>query len=125
MSSASCSQSDARQKVKLEVFLLELLNTWLKSMRFACEMQAVISMRLVHLVQGGPQAAVEAKRMIAEKIDAFADVAAALVNALARGEGFPIAAERSYTSVRQRVRANNRRLLSATRLPAGRLLESL
>lgn len=105
--------------------MLELLNTWLESMRFACEMQAVISMRLVHLAQGGPQAAAEANRTIAEKIDAFADVAAALVNALARGEGFPIAAERSYTSVRQRVRANNRRLLSATRLPAGRLLESL
>jgi len=105
--------------------LLELLNTWLESVRFTCELQAVISMRLVQLAQGGPRAAAEANRMITEKIAAFADAEATLVSALAHGEGFLIAAERSYTSVRQRVRANSHRLLSAARLPAGRLLESL
>jgi len=105
--------------------LFAFFNTWFDSICFACEMQAVISVRLVHLAQGGPQAAAEANRMITEKIAAFADAEETLVSALAHGEGFLIAAERSYTSVRQRVRANSHRLLSAARLPAGRLLESL
>ncbi|MGD0025078.1 MAG: hypothetical protein ABSC37_10720 [Xanthobacteraceae bacterium] len=58
-------------------------------------MQGIISMRLVRLTQGGPQAAAEANLMIAEKVDAFADAGVALVNALAHGEGFLIAAERA------------------------------
>jgi hypothetical protein len=49
--------------------------------------------------------------MIAEKIDAFADAEVALLNALAHGEGFAIAAERAYLPVRWRVHANSHRLL--------------
>jgi hypothetical protein len=71
------------------------MNTSLESVRFACEVQGIISMRLVRLTQGGPQAAAEANLMIAEKVDAFADAGVALVNALAHGEGFLIAAERA------------------------------
>jgi hypothetical protein len=93
--------------------VLESLNSWLESVRFACEVQGVISMRLARLAQGGPQAAAEADRMIAEKIDAFADAEVALLNALAHGEGFFVAAERAYAPVRRRVRANNRRLSCA------------
>jgi hypothetical protein len=104
--------------------LLKLFDTWLESMRFACEMQSVISMRMMHLAQGGPHAAAEASRMIAEKIDAFAEAETVLVNALSRGEEFLIAAERSYTSVRRRVRANSRRL-SGCLSPADGIPETL
>jgi hypothetical protein len=103
--------------------LFDLLDTWLESMRFACETQSVISMRMMYLAQGGPHAAAEANRMIAEKIDAFAEAETVLVNALARGEGVRVAAERFYTSIRRRVRANSRRL-STTRLPIGGIPES-
>lgn len=75
--------------------MLRPMNTSLESVRFACEVQGIISMRLVRLTQGGPQAAAEANLMIAEKVDAFADAGVALVNALAHGEGFLIAAERA------------------------------
>lgn len=93
-------------------------------MRFVSEVQSVIWMRLMRLGQGGPQAVAEAKWMITEKVDAFADAGAALINALAQGEGALIAADRAYTTVSRSVRANNRRLLSATRLPAGRYMRS-
>jgi hypothetical protein len=49
--------------------VLRPMNTWLESIRFACEVQGVISMRLVRLAQGGPKAAAEANWMIAEKVD--------------------------------------------------------
>lgn len=91
--------------------MLESLTIWLESVRFAYEVQRVISMRQVLLAQGGPQAAVEAHRMIAEKFDAFADAEAAIAKALAHGEGLIVAAEHAYAPVRQRVLANNRRLL--------------
>jgi hypothetical protein len=93
--------------------VFESLNSWLESVRFACEVQGVISMRLVRLAQGGPQAAAEAHQMIAEKLDAFADTEATLVNALANGEDLMVAGERAYASVRACVHANSRRLARA------------
>jgi len=93
--------------------VLEPLNIWLEFVRFAYEVQRVISMRQVLLAQRGPQAAVEAHRMIVEKLDAFAAAEAAIAKALAHGEGLMVAAERAYAPVRRRVLANNRRLLRA------------
>jgi hypothetical protein len=91
----------------------EPFSGWLESVRFACEVQGVITMRLVRLAQGGAEAAAEADRMIAEKIDAFADAEVALLKALVHGEGFLVAAERAYAPVRHRVHANSCRLSSA------------
>ena len=93
--------------------MVEAFNTWIESVRFACEVQGVISMRLMKLAEGGPRAAVEADRMIAEKIDAFADAEVALLKALAKGEGIVAAVERAYLPVRERVSANSRRLSCA------------
>jgi cyanate permease len=112
-----------RQNDQVEAILLQSLNAWLECMRFVSEVQSVISMRLMRLAHGGPQAMAEANWMLVEKVDAFAD--AGLISALAQGEGALIAAERAYTTVRRSVRANSHRLFSATRLPDGRLLESL
>lgn len=93
--------------------MLESLNTWIESVRFACEVQGVISMRLARLAQGGPDAAVEANLMIAEKFDALADAEAAIAKALSDGEGFLVAAERAYAPVRHRVHENSSRLAHA------------
>ena len=66
--------------------MLESFNAWAETLRFACEVQSVVSMRLLRMAQGGPQAAAEAELMIAEKIAAFADAEAAIAQALSAGE---------------------------------------
>jgi hypothetical protein len=93
--------------------VVEAFSSWIESVRFACEVQGVISMRLMKLAEGGPDAAVEIDRMIAEKIDAFADAEVSLLKALAQGEGIVTAVERAYLPVRERVSANSRRLSCA------------
>lgn len=93
--------------------MLESMNAWIESVRFACEAQSVIAMRLMYLAQGGPQAVAEARLMVSEKMAAFADTEVALANALFAGEGFMVAAERAYAPLRQCVHANNDRLAQA------------
>ena len=93
--------------------MLESLNAWLESVRFAYEVQGVVSMRLMRMAQGGPQALVEAHRMIAEKLEAFADSEAALTNALADGQDIMVAAERAYAPLRRCVHDNSLRLSGA------------
>jgi hypothetical protein len=90
--------------------VLESLNAWIETLRFACEVQGVISMRLMRMAQGGPYAAVEARLMIAEKIDTFTDAEVALARALSDGEGIMVAAERAYAPLRRCVHANSGRL---------------
>jgi hypothetical protein len=82
--------------------VLESMDAWIETVRFACEVQGVISMRLMRISQGGPQAAVEAQLMIAEKIEAFAVAEAAFAEALSDGEGLLVAAERGYGPLRGR-----------------------
>ena len=89
------------------------LNPWLEPFRFACEVQAVVAMRLASLARGGPQAESEAQLMVEEKIDAFADAEAEAAKALIAGESLIVAAERAYELVRSRVHANNDRLAHA------------
>ena len=90
--------------------MLESFNAWIEFMRFACEVQGVVSMRLMRLAQGGPQADAEAQLMIAEKIEAFADAEIAMAQALAGGESVMVAAERGYAPLRRCVAANSQRL---------------
>jgi hypothetical protein len=96
-----------------DVIMQELFDTWLESVRFACEVQGVISMRLARLAEGGPLAEAEAQQMIAEKLDALADAEVAILKALSDGEGLMTAAERGYAPVARRVHANNCRLSRA------------
>ncbi len=93
--------------------MFESINAWIESVRFVCEAQGVIAMRLMHLAQGGPQADVDARLMISEKIEAFADAEVALAKALFDGEGITVAAERAYAPLRRCVHANSDRLLRA------------
>lgn len=89
----------------------EFLDRWVESVRFACEVQDVVSMRLMRLAAGGPQAAVEAQQMVEEKLDALADAEIAMLRALAAGEDLIAASERAYVPVRRRVRDNRCRLM--------------
>jgi hypothetical protein len=91
----------------------ESSNDWVEFVRFTCEVQSVILLRVLRLAQGGPGANVEAFRMIAEKFDALAEAEAAMADAFAHGEVLMVAAERAYAPVRRRVHANNERLAGA------------
>lgn len=93
--------------------MLESMNVWFESVRFVCEAQSVISMRLMFLAQGGPEAEVEARLMVSEKMTAFADAEVALASALFAGENIMVAAERAYAPLRNRVHANSDRLSHA------------
>lgn len=83
---------------------------WLDGLRFAAEAQNVIALRLMRIAAGGPQAAREARRMISEKLEAFALAEIAAADAIAHGRSFDVAAARAFAPVRQRVHANSRRL---------------
>jgi hypothetical protein len=92
--------------------VLQASNAWMEFVRFACEVQSVIAMRLARLAEGGPGAGLEAERMVAEKFEALVDAETAMADALVHGEELMVAAERAYEPVRERVHANNCRLMA-------------
>lgn len=81
------------------------LNSWLLS----CEATSVIGLRMAKLAMGGPGAAQETQRMIAEK---FAEAQSLNLRAMTGGLGTsPVAvANASVRQVRRKVRSNRRRL---------------
>ena len=89
----------------------DLFSDWFEAVRFTCEAQGVISMRLSQLATGGAQAEVEATQMVAEKVEALFEAQVAAMEALEQGRGFFVAAERAYAPFCQRVHANSERLM--------------
>jgi hypothetical protein len=88
-----------------------LWSNWVKAVRFACEAQGVISLRMLLFATGGRGSSDEAFLMIAEKVDAFAEAEVAAGQALMNGRGLEIAAERAFATLQRRVHANSLRLL--------------
>ncbi len=86
---------------------------WIEGIRFGCEAHSVISARLMLFALGAPEAAVEAGRMISEKIAAFSDAQLAAERALGEGLGLYAAAQCAYGPLRQAVHANSVRLAAA------------
>jgi hypothetical protein len=89
-------------------------DNWLEAVRFTCEAHGVISARLMLFASGAPDGAVEAERMISEKVAAFSEAQIAAERALANGLGIYAAAERAYLPLRRCVHANSDRLVGAT-----------
>jgi hypothetical protein len=87
------------------------LTSYFDAMRFAAEAQQVIGMRMLSLAKGGPSAALEAQRMISEKMLAFWATQTAIGWALTRGPS--VAARKATAPYRRAVRANHRRLTRA------------
>lgn len=77
---------------------------WFETAMLAVESQQVIALRMMKLARGGENAAEEAHRMVAEKIEAAAEA----TNALAFGAD----ANAIVKGYRLRVSANVRRLAS-------------
>lgn len=88
----------------------DIMKTWFEAAQFAADSQRVIALRMMRLSSGGPQAATEARRMVAEKVAAFGEAHGALMGALVTGSSFDAAAAKAYAPYRRAVRANNRRL---------------
>lgn len=76
------------------------------------EAQTVVGLRLMKLAAGGAAAEAEARRMVAEKVEAAAALQAlAMTGAL--GFTAPAATAKALSHVRRRVRANRRRLAAS------------
>ena len=86
---------------------------WVEAVRFSCEAQSVISLRLLLLASGGSGSADEVTRMIFEKVDAFAQADIAASQAIADGCGIVVAAERAFAPLQRCVHANSLRLSRA------------
>jgi hypothetical protein len=78
--------------------------------RLGAEAWIVIGLRLAKLAAGGPAAALEAQRMVAEKSAAAVEAQLAAGLALASGAGHAAAGRKALKRYRRRVRANRRRL---------------
>jgi len=84
-----------------------------EAVRFACEAQTVMSARVLLLASGDVSAVAEAYRMVSEKAIVFADAQNAAKRALADGRDIFEAVEQAYLPLRDCVRENSNRLLSA------------
>lgn len=91
--------------------MADFWDDWIETLRFGCEVQGVISARLMLLASGAPDAVAEAGRMVAEKVTAFSDAQSAAEHALADGLGFYAAAQRAYLPLQRAVHANSMRLV--------------
>lgn len=76
------------------------------------ESSAVIGLRLAKLAGGGPAAALEAHRMVAEKTTAAVEAQWEMALALAAGTGHR-AGHKTLALYRRKVKANRRRLSQA------------
>ena len=90
--------------------MFKALDHWFEAARFGADVQRVMTLRIMRLASGGPDAATEAQKMISEKLAAFGEAQVALVNALATGSSLDTAAAKAYAPYRRAVRANSRRL---------------
>jgi hypothetical protein len=92
-----------------------MFNPWFgiarDAVRLGIEAQSVVALRLARLAVGGPSSSAEARRMMAEKLDALAKLqVAAALTVCTRGQGASIA-RKALGIYGKRVRANRRRLL--------------
>jgi hypothetical protein len=79
--------------------------------RLGVEAWMVMGLRLAKLAAGGPAAALEAQRMLAEKSAAAVEAQFAAGIALATGVSHTAAGRKALGRYRRRVRANRRRLM--------------
>ena len=78
--------------------------------RLGMDAWMVIGLRMAKLAAGGPAAAFEAQRMVAEKVAAAAEVQVSAALALASGASHAAVGRKTVRSYRAKVAANRRRL---------------
>ena len=86
------------------------LNAWFEAAHFGADVQRVITLRLMRIASGGPDAATEAQQMISEKMSAFGESQMAIFTALMAGKSLEVAVAKAFVPYQRCVRANSRRL---------------
>jgi hypothetical protein len=93
---------------------MQLWNAWFalssETTRLAFEAQRVMAMRMMRLAGGGAKAETESRRMVTEKIAAFAEANAAAAAVFAGGGNHHNAAQKVLGVYKKRVQRNGRRL---------------
>jgi hypothetical protein len=93
---------------------MQLWNAWFalssETARLGWEAQHVMALRLMRLAGGGAKAEAESRRMVTEKIAAFAEAHAAAAAVFAEGGSHHSAAEKVLGIYKKRVHRNGRRL---------------
>ena|ERR1700722_10023389 len=93
---------------------MQLWSAWFalssETARLGFEAQRVIAMRMMRLAGGGAAAEAESRRMVSEKIEAFAEAQAAAAAVMAEDGDHHRAAKKVLGIYKRRVRRNTRRL---------------
>jgi hypothetical protein len=90
--------------------VFNILNAWFEAVHFSGDVQRVMTLRMMRIASGGPDAATEAQQMISEKMSTLGEAHIALFTALMAGRSFEVAAARAFALYQRSVRANSRRL---------------
>jgi hypothetical protein len=78
--------------------------------RLSIEAQRVVALRLARLARGGKTGRAEAHRMVAEKVEALAQVQVAVATGVLSGQEAPALTRKAIGIYGRRVRSNRRRL---------------
>lgn len=92
--------------------MYDMMSKFFDAARFNADVHSVIALRCVRMASGGPAAATEAHRMIAEKIAAFGEAQSIFLSALFSGQSFESTVADACAPYMRCVRANQIRLLS-------------
>jgi hypothetical protein len=81
-----------------------------KTMQLAFDAQNVVALRMLRFATGDARAQNEARRVVAEKIEAAAEVQGAAISAIMTGRKDAVVAAKVLRVLNKRGRANKRRL---------------
>jgi hypothetical protein len=90
--------------------MLPVVSMWIENVRFAGELQHVITSRLSMIATADSRCATETVQMVSEKVAACAEAQIETAAALMTGQHIVLAMERGLAPYRRRVRANSTRL---------------
>jgi hypothetical protein len=92
--------------------LFNVFNAWIEAAHFGTDVQRVMTLRVMRIASGGPDAATEVQQMISEKMSAFGEAQMAILAAVMTGKSPEAAAANAFAPYQRCVRANSRRLAS-------------
>jgi hypothetical protein len=90
--------------------MLPFIAMWIENVRFAGEVQHVITSRLSMIARADSRCATETVQMVTEKMAACAEAQIETAAAIMTGQHIVLAMERGVAPYRRRVRANSTRL---------------
>jgi hypothetical protein len=93
---------------------MQMWNAWFalssQAARLGWEAQNVMALRFLRLAEGGASAEAESRRMVNEKVEAFAEAQSAAAEAMMKGGDHHRVAKKILAIYKRRVDGNRRRL---------------